>query len=870
MIEQITGWMLVNSGSGHPLKTKEISEIAEWFDHFWTRSLMDVLPSGAVLFMLLVVGLCLCAFWAGKRPVKLHDKFIVSVVLLLVVIQLLCRGFYFVGIALTLLLVILVWHIWLRWKTIRQPKPIDIKSVFLRFLLVWIAGFLVYFVGFFVEGTKESVLAFGLRPALSSLELFVSHSDLLEVADNMKEDQWYMLAFTCVYFSAIYTSLSFFLELVSYRIHAFRRIHLARKRLCETLYLFVNVNDHVEEMAHSIYQQHEAEGKLKDIRMLFLENDHADGGGIKRLNLMSIIGSFVHRKDIYDLMYRYDGLVSFYNGDFANQPPEDSANQSSESKESFFEKYDMVRVSKLIKKAEHVKLFFFSDDAGQNIRDAKAFMAGVDELKLDRKEEGSKKKDIEYYVIAPRDSYTDILEMDFDHPMRIVDPSHIAVSILQNNVRYQPVSFVEIEPDCTVSSEFNALLVGFGEIGKNALSYLYEFGAFADAKQTEKRSPFHCTVFDKNMKANKGLFEMQVPAVRNNPLISFHDSDVCSDGFWNWFAQKEPGDGHTHAERLNYVVVAMGDDDTNISIATEIYKLFVRMRKNDLQRLKIFVSSYKRENIKKLERIAAFYNEKNKESKGEMVIFGKSGDIFTYDRLVDHQIYEDAKGYYKKYNELNKDKKTWEERHNEATNYKKIKDTMRKEMQDIANVQHIKTKLMLYGGAKEWAWTYDRRSEANATDVEKRAFDDVKKQLRSVASTICLSIEKEKARRNSLDTELAYFDLEDATKQQISLNKKMLQLARTEHLRWIAAHEMLGYVEGEEKDVLGQTHCCLVPWSKLNSVSEKEGCYKKGKDGKIQNYPDYELYDYIVVETTFVLSDERVNNKNSAAANRQV
>ena len=100
----------------------------------------------------------------------------------------------------------------------------------------------------------------------------------------------------------------------------------------------------------------------------------------------------------------------------------------------------------------------------------------------------------------------------------MVDSSYLAVELLKADGNSHPVRFVEIDKrnPATVKSAFNGLIVGFEEVGYDALKYLYEFAAFVDSDATpddERRSPFHCVVIDKRMEQLKGAFVNFRPAV---------------------------------------------------------------------------------------------------------------------------------------------------------------------------------------------------------------------------------------------------------------------------------------------------------------------------------------------------------------------
>jgi transposase-like protein len=76
-------------------------------------------------------------------------------------------------------------------------------------------------------------------------------------------------------------------------------------------------------------------------------------------------------------------------------------------------------------------------------------------------------------------------------------------------------------------------------------------------------------------------------------------------------------------------------------------------------------------------------------------------------------------------------------------------------------------------------------------------------------------------------------------------NLLMLNLAMCEHLRWNAAHEILGYVNNtteHECNDLKRRHNCLKPWQQLDNESKA-----------VSYINNYKLFDFGVVETTFKL-----------------
>ena len=70
-------------------------------------------------------------------------------------------------------------------------------------------------------------------------------------------------------------------------------------------------------------------------------------------------------------------------------------------------------------------------------------------------------------------------------------------------------------------------------------------------------------------------------------------------------------------------------------------------------------------------------------------------------------------------------------------------------------------------------------------------------------------------------------------------------LAQTEHLRWIASHEILGYREGDDEEMKDETrllHGCLKPWQELSTIIKS--------------------YDYNVVDVSLGISMEPESNED--------
>ena len=76
-------------------------------------------------------------------------------------------------------------------------------------VLTFVSGIAVYFIGYDYAGTADNVFTLILRSLLSSFEMFLSKSNLIGIADNCKNNQFYMLLFSVTHTLAVVLSTSF-------------------------------------------------------------------------------------------------------------------------------------------------------------------------------------------------------------------------------------------------------------------------------------------------------------------------------------------------------------------------------------------------------------------------------------------------------------------------------------------------------------------------------------------------------------------------------------------------------------------------------------------------------------------------------------
>ena len=70
-----------------------------------------------------------------------------------------------------------------------------------------------------------------------------------------------------------------------------------------------------------------------------------------------------------------------------------------------------------------------------------------------------------------------------------------------------------------VSSAFNAMILGFGETGREVMGFLYEHGAFVD--KDFKKSPFSCVAVDRQMGMIEQAYRKSFPGMNESVGITF-------------------------------------------------------------------------------------------------------------------------------------------------------------------------------------------------------------------------------------------------------------------------------------------------------------------------------------------------------------
>ena len=692
-----------------------------------------------------------------------------------------------------------------RFKSRSQQNSSFLYSV----LACLTAGVILYYYGYDYAGTYKNSVTLLLRSLLSGFEMFLSKSNLIGIAENCKNSHLYMLAFAIVHTLAVVFSATFAISCFGRRLSYWIKSLIWRCPLLrnDVTYVFWGLNERSYMLAEDIYRQ-----RKERERIVFVDfTDRKDEGG-KSQGFSGLIGllSFKMKviqqvKDINYILYHSFGRPS----------------ELSDKTDNLFDELDLMALKSILQNSGTRKHFIFTDNESSNIR------AAINLLKHDEF-----KKDNTIYCAARKTKYTTHLVEHYKGRLVIVDDSRIAVTALNKREAEHstPIDYVTTDKDnAAVTSVFNAMIVGFGTTGQDALRFLYEFSALPD--ENGEKQKVRIDVIDTKMDTLEGDFRQEVPAfdhIKVNERHMEYDNMYCGIARREIAMRKMDAGSNNFYEllsdltdKLNYVVIATGDDDRNLTIASYIIEFMIQNRNIDHDRFRVFVRLYNESNRVKFETAKEVFskmcddyrqhgeNENNHRFfNTPFVFFGNPKSLYTKSIIVGNTLEEDAKTFYEEYRNTIKEGPTWDERRQEADDAYSFRALYRKEGQDKANSMHRYTKERLLG-------IYGENSEVLCHDK----WTDV------ITAT----------------------DSDNAGQKQ--WKHRLIQASICEHLRWNAAHLMMGYVPMPEDkakhfrasaDEQRKEHRYLRHWKQLDTKTQS--------------------YDYAVVKTTIKMKNKGNHN----------
>lgn len=746
--------------------------------------------------------------------------------------------------------------------TLTLPKRFFIPQLAYYMLMFWSIGWGLYIYALWTNYESNSNVAELLGySAMASLDLFLMdiNGNILDAIGNTMKDVNVSLlkgSITIVAICAAFCSVFLVIKLFLFRLLSL--YHTSHVKIKPTernhLYIFWGINEKSLQLSESI-KKNDKDRNL----VIYIEHTserEEDNDGINTIvNHLTSPSSKLSSIRLDDNTIYLSTTTELENVTKATSIWSELGIEELENILSQLDKNEPERLQDEDNTSEdylnQLHVFFMSEDRDKNVLGTKI----LSDIFKHKDYKYSKNISKIIYCNTRQDNVTGIVEDSCSSitdklEVKIIDDAHLSVDLLKKDLKSHPINFVEIDKTNNygaVKSPFTSLIVGFGETGRDALRFIYEFSAFIDSNSTTpKRSPFRAYVVDENMQNLKGHFiennpyvnsEFNIAQNHNNNMVEFCDYNDKSHEFYKLLKDIAPS--------LNYVVVAVGDDEANITLAINILKLIRRYRTN-LNHFRIFVRTYENSSFSHLNNIANRYNSTLSSESGNtpvIQVFGSKADIYSFNTIIQDEFLMEAKEYYDSYKlEYNKTvvgqyykEISWDNRREKALNTNiqcDIDDLRRKEFQDRENALHKLTKFSILESV----------ILSNIKHIDGNQFKTI---LLFIESFFRLDPETNKYREENID-DVSYKGVSEIYSFASTL---ITNLAITEHLRWNASHEMMGYSFGSKKSTIKMTHKCLVPWDNLPQIKIATGGSEKenANNSKLER-----LYDYLVVETSLL------------------
>lgn len=644
-------------------------------------------------------------------------------------------------------------------------KFID-KSLALMMAIVWVIGFCTYCVGMHVPLSNNP---FSVVPmaVIHATEMFFGMSDISSIQNDCKNSAEFMFFFGFSHLTAIILSLMFVFRLFGHYFASKVRLWFvaikSRFNKIDKLYVFWGYNEKSYLLAKDIIDHPKEGEEVIIVRTTGDPKEEIGGKGFgKQMDALKM------DKEEFNRLCKLNCLT------------ETTFHQISRldiSKESNIRvlrnKLGLKLLSRLVWRSNAVSFFFLGDDEAVNAKSMMVMSSDADLAK--------KKESVSFYCHSSLSNPIDVnttfgMYNEKDYRFFIIDSSQKAVEVLKRDATTHPVRYMNVDAaHAAVTTEFHACIIGFGETGEEALSYLYEYSALP--RQDGSKIKVHFTLIDEKMKQLEGRFRMHHPYFKNgNDELEFVECTVGSKDYLQKIAD--------NIDTINYIVISLDDDKTGLETALDLFDFAFHYRKDGLKDFSIFIRSYDQGNCDDMQQVIDSYNHNVSEDCNTLRLFGSDKEIFSRAVVIDEESLRNAKFYNKEYSgKEGTAEKIWNDSFGKVESFMDkskcnrlaaLKERDTKIRQCISNYMHIGTKLALIGLKNDDIKEFERLEEIFKTRAQ--------------------------------------YTLVYAEDQE-----RLTNMAKCEHLRWEASHIMMGFVYGEKKDYQAMTHPCIVPWEELES-----------------------------------------------------
>ena len=656
-------------------------------------------------------------------------------------------------------------------KILNIPPPL----LFAVSVLIWLLGIAIYTIGYYTT-QNLSFLAVVPRATITSFKMFLVNHDLA-VNEALRKDNMYLVHFSLIHFAAALTSVLWVMKLIGFRVRSFCRYtwrSLFLKKGSSIINIFWEVNEESMLVAQQI------KNAQKDNILIFANtSDNRDQDKGSKLSLSYMFDVMRLSEEVQNWIEQNDAYVTNCHCDLSSKGSDYS---------DLLARIGMKKLGRFVRKASKVNFFFLSNNEELNLNNALNILS-------DPKLSDTPHLVVYSHVCSNRmseiyNNYSQYSANTFNAKLKLIDSAMLSVAELKQKSKHHPINYVSIDQQtATVTSPaFNSMVIGYGETGEEAFKFLYEFASFVDPQG--KKVPFRCYVVDRHMDKMAASIRHSMPAIAEDEM-TLVNAEIGTKAYWELV--------ESTIKTLNYIIITVKDDNLGIQTAIDLFKTALQTRRNNLKDFAIYVRCYESRNFQKMSDLASKMTSANKGCGGEIIVFGRKSDIYTYDLIINERLLKQAKEFHKVYEGSDKDADAvWDTsfgnkaideklinaqaKDKSCTRFNIINDIDNKINQNYSNRTHIKTKRILLG-----------LNDANI-DTLRSAVDS-----RVGKTTV-------------------YAKADDA------LQTRILNLAKCEHIRWESSHKLMGYTYAPEKCIIQKHHKSLTQWENLDEETQSYDC----------------------------------------------
>ena len=661
-------------------------------------------------------------------------------------------------------------------KTSRKLLSIPTPILFCISVFIWLYGVYLYSIGYHSDHNL-TFMAIVPRAIIASFRMFLVNQDLARVSNTLRGDNVYMIHFSLIHFAAAMTSVLWVMKLIGFRVRSFFR-YAWRSLFIKKGSTIVNIFWGINEESMLLAQQIKNTPK-QTISIFANTSDKREKGKSSKISLSYVFDVMSLSESVQNWIEQNDAYVTNCHYDLASKGSDGG---------NILAGIGMKKLGRFVRKASKVNFFFLSDNEDLNLSNSMKILADpklsvLPNLTVYSHVRSTKMADI-------YDHYSQYSAGEVNARLKIVDSSLLSIAELKQNSKYHPVNYVSIDQQtATVTSPaFNSMVIGYGETGEEAFKFLYEFASFVDPQG--KKVPFKCYVVDRHMDKMAASIRHSMPAIAEDEM-TLVNAEIGTKAYWELV--------ESTIKTLNYIIITVKDDNLGIQTAIDLFKTALQTRRNNLKDFAIYVRCYESQNFQKMSDLASKMTSANKGCGGEIIVFGRKSDIYTYELIINEMLLKQAKEFHKVYEGSDKDADAvWDTsfgnkaideklikaqaKDKSCTRFNIINDIDNKINQNYSNSTHIKTKRILLG--------------LNNANI---------KGLRAAI--------------DSRAPETALYATADK-----ALQEKLLNVAKCEHIRWESSHKLMGYTYAPNKCIIQKHHNCLIPWENLDEETQSYDC----------------------------------------------